>query len=40
MIPTAQISLQEGLLTQNPGYEEGDDWQFTNGDLPYYGLVN
>ena len=40
MIPTEQISLQEGVLTQNPGYEDGDNWQFTNGDLPYYSLVN
>ena len=39
MIPTEQISLQEGVLTQNKGYEEGDNWQFTNGDLPYYDVI-
>ena len=40
MIPTEQISLQEGMLTQNKGYEEGDNWQFTNGDLPYYDVLH
>ena len=39
MIPTAQIQLQEGELTQNPGYEDNEKWQFTNGDLPYYDVV-
>ena len=39
MIPTAQIQLQEGMLTQHAGYEEGDNWQFTSGELPYYDVI-
>ena len=36
MVPMSQITLQEGLLKQHAGFEEGDNWIFTNGDLPYY----
>ena len=36
MIPMSQITLQEGLLKQHAGFEDGDNWIFTNGDLPYY----
>lgn len=39
MIPSEQISLQEGVLTQHEGYEEGGDWLFTSGDLPYYDVI-
>ena len=39
MIPMSQITLQEGLLKQHAGFEEGDNWIFTNGDLPYYDVV-
>ena len=37
MIPETQIGLQEGLLTQNKGYEDGDSYLFVDGDLPYEG---
>lgn len=40
MIPLRQISLQEGKLTQHPGYEEGVNWLFSSGDLPYYDVIN
>ena len=40
MIPMSQITLQEGQLKQHEGFEEGDNWIFTNGDLPYYDVVN
>ncbi|MDO5443895.1 MAG: RagB/SusD family nutrient uptake outer membrane protein [Bacteroidia bacterium] len=40
MIPVTQIGLQEGQLKQHAGYEDGDDWQFSNGDLPYYDVKN
>ena len=36
MVPMSQITLQEGLLKQHAGFEDGDNWIFTNGDLPYY----
>ena len=39
MIPMSQITLQEGMLKQHAGYEEGDNWIFTNGDLPYYDAI-
>ncbi len=39
MIPTKQITLQEGLLKQHAGFEEGDNWLFTSGDLPYYDVI-
>ena len=39
MIPIAQIQLQNGLLTQNPGFEDGDNWLFSSGDLPYKALL-
>lgn len=39
MIPLKQISLQEGMLTQHSGYEEGGDWLFTSGSLPYYDVL-
>ena len=39
MVPMSQITLQEGLLKQHAGFEEGDNWIFTNGDLPYYDVV-
>ena len=39
MIPLKQISLQEGLLVQHKGFEEGEDWLFTSGDLPYYDVI-
>ena len=35
MIPETQIGLQEGMLTQNKGYEDGDNYLFVDGDLPY-----
>ena len=35
MIPQTQIGLQEGMLTQNAGFEDGDDYLFVDGDLPY-----
>ena len=35
MIPQEQIGLQEGMLTQNKGFEDGDDYLFVDGDLPY-----
>lgn len=34
-IPSSQITLSEGVLTQTPGWDESDDWQFSNGSLPY-----
>ena len=39
MIPMSQITLQEGMLKQHAGFEEGDNWIFTNGDLPYYDVI-
>ena len=39
MIPMSQISLQEGMLKQHAGFEEGEDWLFTSGDLPYYDVI-
>lgn len=39
MIPLKQISLQEGVLVQHKGFEEGEDWLFTSGDLPYYDVI-
>ena len=39
MVPMSQITLQEGLLKQHEGFEEGDNWIFTNGDLPYYDAI-
>ena len=35
MIPETQIGLQEGMLVQTPGFEDGEPWLFTDGDLPY-----
>ena len=35
MIPETQIGLQEGMLTQNKGFEDGDSYLFVDGDLPY-----
>jgi hypothetical protein len=35
MIPQEQIGLQEGMLTQNKGFEDGDNYLFVDGDLPY-----
>lgn len=40
MIPVTQISLQEGQLKQHAGFEEGDDYLFSNGQLPYYDVKN
>lgn len=34
-LSSAEILLSEGMLTENPGYEEGDNWLFSNGSLPY-----
>ena len=39
MVPMSQIILQEGQLKQHAGFEDGDNWIFTNGDLPYYDVV-
>ena len=39
MIPETQLGLQEGVLTQNKGYEDSDTWLFTDSDLPYAGLI-
>jgi len=35
MIPQEQINLQKGMLTQNKGFEDGDNYLFVDGDLPY-----
>ena len=35
MIPQEQIGLQEGMLTQNKGFEDQDNYLFVDGDLPY-----
>ena len=35
MIPQDQIGLQEGMLTQNKGFEDTDNYLFVDGDLPY-----
>ena len=35
MIPQEQIGLQEGMLTQNKGFEDSDNYLFVDGDLPY-----
>ena len=35
MIPQEQIGLQEGMLTQNKGFEDTDNYLFVDGDLPY-----
>ena len=35
MIPQEQIGLQEGMLTQNKGFEDNDNYLFVDGDLPY-----
>ena len=35
MIPETQIGLQEGMLTQTPGFEDGENFLFVDGDLPY-----
>jgi hypothetical protein len=32
-IPEDQVTLSEGVLEQNPGWEKGTEW--TKGDLPY-----
>jgi len=40
MIPVTQISLQEGMLKQHEGFEEGDNYLFSNGQLPYYDVKN
>ena len=35
MIPQEQIGLQEGMLTQNKGFGDQDNYLFVDGDLPY-----
>ena len=35
MIPQEQIGLQEGMLVQNKGFEDQDNYLFVDGDLPY-----
>ena len=35
MIPQEQIGLQEGMLVQNEGFKEGQNYLFVDGDLPY-----
>ena len=35
MIPQKQIGLQEGLLEQNEGFKDGQNYLFVDGDLPY-----
>ena len=35
MIPQEQIGLQEGMLTQNKGFEDNDNYLFVDGNLPY-----
>ena len=35
MIPQEQIGLQEGMLEQNEGFKDGQDYLFVDGDLPY-----
>ena len=35
MIPQEQIGLQEGMLKQNKGFEDQDNYLFVDGDLPY-----
>lgn len=34
-VPNQQIILTEQVLTQTPGWNDGDDWLFQNGSLPY-----
>ncbi len=31
----SEITLSEGVLTQTPGFEDGDNWMFNDGALPY-----
>lgn len=31
-----EINLSNGVLTQTPGFADDDNYQFDNGDLPYY----
>ena len=38
MIPQNQITLSNGQLTQNPGWEEGDNWMLGAAQLPYVGV--
>ena len=40
MIPMSQIQLQQGMLKQHAGFEDGDNWLFTSGDLPYYDVLH
>jgi hypothetical protein len=35
MIPQEQINLQEGMLEQNEGFKDGQNYLFVDGDLPY-----
>ena len=35
MIPEKQIGLQEGMLEQNEGFKDGQNFLFVDGDLPY-----
>ncbi len=35
MIPQAQINLQQGMLEQNNGFKDDQDYLFVDGDLPY-----
>jgi hypothetical protein len=35
MIPQEQIGLQEGMLEQNEGFKDGQNYLFIDGDLPY-----
>lgn len=35
-IPESQVTLSEGVLTQNAGWEDGSNSDWAKGDLPYY----
>jgi hypothetical protein len=35
MIPQEQINLQQGMLEQNEGFKDGQNYLFVDGDLPY-----
>ena len=34
-ISTSEIQLSNGVLTETPGWEDSDNWLFSNGMLPY-----
>lgn len=38
MIPQTQITLSNGQMTQNKGWEAGDNWMLGDAQLPYVGV--